>query len=452
LKTFLVERQEPILLTLAPWLHELEAYMAVVEEAAQHLSGKLGVVWVVDKSAYVARLMRRARLLRCWKRGDDVVMWGKEGMKLGSSCYHAGYAMYYWNGSTVEDVDHEPPCATYTPLEVHPSKIPQAMLSVHGATHNLMVVIGHVGTNHVKILIDSGASHDFISAKLAAKLKVCMQDLGTPMRVRLANGSHSITKHHAQVSLNVGEDYKDRRSFVITALDGFDMVLGMPWLTQYDPHIRWSTQEITHPWRIQGTATVLGPGVQMLHASRMAKVLRQRDGEIYVLAVKGVSEDASDAPDLLTPSTDLPPEQENELHALLSRRTTFDPPRGVNRRVKARHRIDLAGAPKSHGYKRMSPAELEVLRAKLDEFLENGWLRPASGLHANFAAPVVFARKADGSLRFCVDYRALNEVTVRDGYPLPRVDELLDQLHGAKYFTTMDLSSAYHQIPMHEDD
>ena len=453
LKTFLADRETPVLLTLTPWLHELEQYMEVVEDAALHLSGKLGVVWVVDKSAYVARLMRRARLLRCWKRGDDVMKWGKDGMKVGSSCYHEGYAMYYWNGSIVEDSDHvQPPCASYAPLEVHPSKIPQARLTMQGDNHQLMIMLGHVGTTTVKILLDSGASHDFMSAKLASKIKVCMQELHTPMRVRLANGAHSITKHHAQVSLNVGDDYKDRRSFVITALDGVDMVLGMPWLTQYDPHVKWSTQEITYPFRIQGTATVLGPGVQMLHASRMAKVLRQRDGEIYVLAVKGVSEDASDAPDLLTPHTDLPPEQEQQLHALLSGRTTFDSPRGVNRRVKARHRIELASKPKSHGYKRMSPAELEVLRQKLDEFLENGWLRPASGLHTNFAAPVVFAKKPDGSLRFCVDYRALNEVTVKDGYPLPRVDELLDQLHGAKYFTTMDLSSAYYQIPMHEDD
>jgi hypothetical protein len=69
LRNFLAARQDPVLLTLSPWLHHLEQYMAVVEEAAVHLSGKLGVVWVVDKCAYVARLMRRARLLRCWKRG-----------------------------------------------------------------------------------------------------------------------------------------------------------------------------------------------------------------------------------------------------------------------------------------------------------------------------------------------------------------------------------------------
>jgi len=166
LKTFLADRETPVLLTLTPWLHELEQYMEVVEDAALHLSGKLGVVWVVDKSAYVARLMRRARLLRCWKRGDDVMKWGKDGMKVGSSCYHEGYAMYYWNGSIVEDSDHvQPPCASYAPLEVHPSKIPQARLTMQGDNHQLMIMLGHVGTTTVKILLDSGASHDFIECK-----------------------------------------------------------------------------------------------------------------------------------------------------------------------------------------------------------------------------------------------------------------------------------------------
>ena len=102
LKNFLADSQEPVLLTLTPWLHQLEHYMAVVEEAAHNLLGKLGVVWVVDKCAYVARLMKRARLLQCWKRGDEVMMWGMEGFKLGSSCHHEGYAMYYWNGSIVD--------------------------------------------------------------------------------------------------------------------------------------------------------------------------------------------------------------------------------------------------------------------------------------------------------------------------------------------------------------
>ena len=64
----------------------------------------------------------------------------------------------------------------------------------------------------------------------------------------------------------------------------------------------------------------------------------------------------------------------------------------------------------------------------------------------------MFAKKADGTLRFCLDYRSLNAITQKSRYPLPKIDEMLDQLHGAKYFTTLDLSSAYHQIPMCPND
>ena len=71
---------------------------------------------------------------------------------------------------------------------------------------------------------------------------------------------------------------------------------------------------------------------------------------------------------------------------------------------------------------------------------------------SEFGAPVLFARKADGSLRFCIDYRELNAITIKDRYPLPRPDMLFDQLHGAKCFTTCDLFSGYHQSRLHPDD
>jgi hypothetical protein len=98
---------------------------------------------------------------------------------------------------------------------------------------------------------------------------------------------------------------------------------------------------------------------------------------------------------------------------------------------------------------RLSAAELDELRRQIDALLDQGWIRPSS---SPYGAPILFIPKKDGKWRMCIDYRALNKITVKNRYPLPKVDELMDRLHGAKYFTKIDLSSGYHQIRVRESD
>ncbi|KAI0992902.1 hypothetical protein K3495_g15282 [Podosphaera aphanis] len=97
----------------------------------------------------------------------------------------------------------------------------------------------------------------------------------------------------------------------------------------------------------------------------------------------------------------------------------------------------------------MSREELLVLRKTLTELLDKGWIRSSS---SPAAAPVLFARKPSGGLRFCVDYRGLNAITVPDRYPLPLFKETLRQLSKAKYFTKLDVKSAFHRVRIREGD
>src|SRR3984957_15632131 len=97
----------------------------------------------------------------------------------------------------------------------------------------------------------------------------------------------------------------------------------------------------------------------------------------------------------------------------------------------------------------MSPAELDELKNQLDELVAAGFIQPSK---SPFGAPVLFVKKKDGSMRMCVDYRDLNRITVKNRYPLPRMEELFDRLKGAKYFSKIDLRSGYHQVRIHPDD
>ena len=98
---------------------------------------------------------------------------------------------------------------------------------------------------------------------------------------------------------------------------------------------------------------------------------------------------------------------------------------------------------------RMAPAEMSELKTQLQELLDKGFIRPST---SPWGAPVLFVKKKDGSLRLCIDYRELNAVTVKNKYPLPRIDDLFDQLRGATVFSKIDLRSGYHQIPIEEKD
>ena len=113
--------------------------------------------------------------------------------------------------------------------------------------------------------------------------------------------------------------------------------------------------------------------------------------------------------------------------------------------------IDLAPgiAPISKAPYRMAPLEIKELKIQLQKLLDKGFIRPSV---SPWGAPVLFVKNNDGSMRLCINYRELNKVAVRNKYPLPRIDDLFDQLQGACVFSKIDLQSSYHQLRVRWED
>ena len=106
-------------------------------------------------------------------------------------------------------------------------------------------------------------------------------------------------------------------------------------------------------------------------------------------------------------------------------------------------------APISKAPYRMAPAEMKEFKSQLQELLYKGFIRPSV---SPWGAPVLFVKKKDGSMRLCINYRELNKVTIKNRYPLPRIDDLFDQLQGSCVFSKIDLRSGYHQLKVKPKD
>jgi hypothetical protein len=113
------------------------------------------------------------------------------------------------------------------------------------------------------------------------------------------------------------------------------------------------------------------------------------------------------------------------------------------------HPIETTGPMRRQRLNKLSPAERAKLNRQLKDAMEAGLIRPS---YSEFGWPILFVRKADGSLRMCIDYRGLNEVTRKDAYPLPRVDDTLDELKDANFNTHLNLASGFWQVRVRDKD
>jgi hypothetical protein len=138
-------------------------------------------------------------------------------------------------------------------------------------------------------------------------------------------------------------------------------------------------------------------------------------------------------------------------HLLEEFKEVFETPvlQGYNDLTPEAIRLQLGAQPPNRPTLRLSPKERGECEKMLKEALDRGWIQTSTSA---YGAPVLFVPKPDGSMRMFVDYRALNKITIKSKYPLPRIDDLMDNLSGAKVFSSLDLTSGYHQLTLHSSD
>jgi transposase InsO family protein len=249
------------------------------------------------------------------------------------------------------------------------------------------------------------------------------------------------------------DGYTDQLRLLVLELSGFDVVLGRPWLQSLNPAIDWKrgSLQFVHEGRhialiplpppppAASPACIQPP---LISALQLAAAARQGE-KLFIAFVReqgepgmsGHRDDAVDVEPILAEFQDV-------LSGL---------PPGLPPRRAVDHTITLepgSKVPSSRIY-RVSHDENEEMRRQLADLTERGFIRPSC---SPYGAPVLFVKKRDGSLRMCIDYRALNKISVRNRYPLPRIDDLLDRLHGATVFSKLDLQSGYHQVRIAEED
>ncbi|WVZ92138.1 hypothetical protein U9M48_038225 [Paspalum notatum var. saurae] len=263
-------------------------------------------------------------------------------------------------------------------------------------------------------LVDSGSTHTFIHQDTARRLQLPITER-KGMTVKVANGERvSSAGLCAAMDVHIQDETFSLDCYVLT-LDGFDIVLGVHWLKTLGPII-WDFTKLSMSFCRDG---------HRVHWQGLSDQTRRLQS--------------------ITAGEDL-------MQALLAAHShLFDRPHQLPPARRHDHRIHLLPdtppvAIRPYRYPQLLKDEIE---RQCDDMLQEGIIREST---SPFSSPVLLVKKHDGNWRFCVDYRGLNNRTVKDKFPIPVVEELLDELKGARYFTKLDLRSGYHQVQMHTED
>ncbi|KAA0036538.1 pol protein [Cucumis melo var. makuwa] len=297
-------------------------------------------------------------------------------------------------------------------------------------------ILGH----YAFVLFDSGSSHSFISSIFVQHVGLGVEPLGSVLSVSTPSGEVLLSKEQIKACrVEVANHMLDMTLLVLDMQD-FDVILGMDWLSANHANIDCFGKEVViNPpfgasFKFREADMVCIP--QVISAMKASKLLSQGTWGILasVVDVREPEVSLSSKP-VVRECPDVFPD---ELQGLR-------PPREVDFAIE----LEPGTAPISRAPYRIAPAELKELKVQLQELLDKGFVRPSV---SPWGALVLFVKKKDGSMHLCIDYRELNKVTVKNCYPLPRIDDLFDQLQGATVFSKIDLRSGYHQLRIRDGD
>ncbi|KAJ9515886.1 hypothetical protein QJQ45_016944 [Haematococcus lacustris] len=348
-----------------------------------------------------------------------------------------------------------------------------------------------LGGKPCKVMMDTGSSFDLISEKWLTNARKVNRN-GQPVssiKVSIATAQPTVAESIDGKVIRMAEEARGelcmqgvKTTAVLKVVPGMlgqiDVVLGKPWQTMYDAKllVREQSCHVTTPdgkahtlyakrprhanGKMLAQLTELRMAPELMSAPQAARAVRhgcpswllmvqREEGSVspHTSCVTGSEQHIK----LSLASTGLVPESTVTEMVKTYNDVFADIPAGLPPERGVGHTIPLeAGTlPQWARMYRLSQREIEEMKKQVSALLEKGWIEPSA---SPWGAPVLFVQKKDGSLRMCIDYRALNKRTVRDRYPLPRIDDLLDQVRGKKVFSSLDLQSGYHQIRITPED
>ena len=297
------------------------------------------------------------------------------------------------------------------------------------ASPNVITGIILVYDHDAYALVDPGATHSFISISFTKRHQIESQPIDGHMVVSVPNGDIMISERIVPVSRLVIWNKDFLAYLIVLGIHDFNIVLGMDWLSKHRATLDCYKKEVRlvrpeEPGVIfRGTKTEIAPS--LINAMTASKMLRKGCQGYLAFVVDRRQEGTrledipmvKEFPDVFADDiSGLPPDRAIEfVTELIPRTESISIPPYI-----------------------MVPTKLKELKAQLKELLSKGFIRPST---SPWGALVLFVKKKDGSLWLCIDYRELNRGTIRNQYPLPRIDELFYQLHGSRVYSKIDLRS-----------